>query len=147
MPSPSDLSRLFRAAAAVLLAFLAAGCVQPLAVQNEFFSPLTGTAGRIGSHTELTVSHQRALQAAQRTCGTPSTARVAPDAPTHPPSGPSPGLVAAGRALADLCATPARPPVAARGATSNAYRRWVEDQVKDRMPKAAETAAGAAGGS
>jgi len=146
MPNPSDLPSLFRAAAAGLLAVLAAGCVQPLAVQNEFFSPLTGTADRIGSHTELTVSHQRTLQAAQRACGTPSSARVAPDASTHRASGPSPGLVAAGRALADLCATPARPPVAAHGATSNAYRRWVEDQVRD-LPEASDTAAGAAGGS
>ena len=147
MPSLQDLPRTARTAAAILLALPAAGCVQPLSVQNEFFSPLTGVADRIGSRTELTVSHQRTLQAAQRTCGTPSSAPLAPDASTHPASGPSPGLVAAGRALADLCATPARPPVAAHGATSNAYRRWVEDQAKQRMPKAGETGAGAAGGS
>ena len=146
MPSPSDLPCPFRSAAVILLAVLAAGCTQPLAVQNEFFSPLTDKADRIGSRTELTVSHQRALQAAQRACGTPSSVRVAPDASTHPASGPSPGLAAAGRALADLCATPARPPTAAHGATSNAYRRWVEDRVRE-LPEAAETAAGAAGGS
>ena len=146
MPSPSAPPRLFRAAAAVLLAVLATGCVQPLSVQNEFFSPLSGTADRIGSRTELTVSYQRTLQAAQRACSTPSSARVAPDAMTHRASGPSPGLVAAGRALADLCATPIRPPVAAHGATSSAYTRWVEDRVRE-LPEAAETAAGAAGGS
>ena len=63
------------------------------------------------------------------------------------PSGPNPGSAAAREALADLCATPARPPVAAYGAASNAYRRWVEDQVRE-LPAPSETAAyGAAGGS
>lgn len=146
MSSPSNLPSLFRAAAAALLAVLAAGCVQPLAVQNEFFSPLTDTADRIRSHAELTVSRQRALQAAQRTCGPPSSARVAPDASTRRATGPSPGLVAAGRTLVDLCTTPVRPPVAAHGATSNAYRRWAEDRVRE-LPEAHETAAGAAGDS
>ena len=146
MPSPSDLPRLFRAAAAAALAVLAAGCVQPLAVQNEFFSPLTGAADRIGAHTELTVSHQRALQAAQRVCDAPSSAATAPGMTNLGTSGPSPGSDSARRVLADLCATPTRPPVAAHGATSNAYRRWVEDRVRE-LPEATETAAGAAGGS
>ena len=91
MPRPSDLPRLFRTAAACLLAALATGCVQPLAVQNEFYSPLTGTADRIGAHTELTVSHHRALQAAQRVCGTPLSAAMARDTTNHGASGPVPG--------------------------------------------------------
>lgn len=145
MPRPSDLPRLFRTAAACLLAALATGCVQPLAVQNEFYSPLTGTADRIGAHTELTVSHHRALQAAQRVCGTPLSAAMARDTTNHGASGPVPGSSSAHRDLVSLCATPTRPPVAAHGATSNAYRRWVEDRVRE-LPEATETAAGAAGG-
>ena len=134
-----------RIAAAMLLATLAAGCVRPLAVQQEFFSPLNGTTAGIGERTRHVVSHHRALQAARHRCSAPVHASLPPD-DTELAKGPDFGSVAAREALAELCGTLTRPSVAAHGATSNAYRRWVEDQVRE-LPKASETAAGAAGGS
>ena len=138
-------SRDARAAAAILLAALCAGCARPLAVQHEFFWPTNGSADRIGTHTRHTVNHHRALQAAQHACGSQSSVSVALDgANLH--DGPNPGLAAAHQALANLCATRAMPTAAAYGGASNAYRRWVEDQVRE-LPEASDTAASAAGGS
>jgi hypothetical protein len=134
-----------RVFAVMLLATLATGCVRPLAVQHEFFSPMSGSAARISEQTQHTVSHHRALQAAQRACSALMYASVRPGE-VELLGGPNPGSAAAREALADLCATPARPPVAAYGAGSNAYRRWVDDQVRE-LPAPSETAAGAAGGS
>ena len=65
---------------------------------------------------------------------------------SNAPGGPNPAFAAAREALAGLCATPPGPPAAAYGGTSNAYRRWVEDQVRE-LPEPSETAASAAGGS
>ena len=134
-----------RIVAAMLLATLAAGCVRPLAVQHEHFSPLNGTISGISERTRHAVSHHRALQAARHRCLAPVHASVPPNE-AELREGPNLGPAAAREALAELCATPARPPVAAYGATSNAYRRWVEDQVRE-LPEVSETAAGAAGGS
>ena len=145
MPNLHDFPRCARIVAVILLAALAAGCVRPLAVQHEFFSPMSGSAARISEQTQHTVSHHRALQVAQHACSALMYASV-PPGEAELPSGPNPGSAAAREALADLCATPARPPVAAYGAGSNAYRRWVEDQVRE-LPATSETAAGAAGGS
>ena len=71
-----------------------------------------------------------------------------PGSEPRPESGPEPGYSAALRALADVCAgTVARTaPVSAHGATSNAYRRWTEDSVRE-LPSPSETAASAGGGS
>ena len=145
MPNLHDFPRCARIVAVILLAALAAGCVRPLAVQHEFFSPMSGSAARISEQTQHTVSHHRALQAAQRACSAPMYASV-PPGEAELLGGPNPGSAAAREALADLCATPAQPPVAAYGAGSNAYRRWVDDQVRE-LPAPSETAAGAAGGS
>ena len=145
MPSLDALLRPVRVAATTLLVTFAAGCVSPLAVQHEFFAPLSGIADRIGTRTRHTVSHHRALQAAQHTC-TPGAPVLLPPDEARLPHGPSPGLQTAREALADLCATPTRPPVAAYGAGSSAYRRWAEDQVRE-LPAPSETAGSAAGGS
>ena len=134
-----------RIVAAMLLATLAAGCVRPLAVQHEHFSPLNGTIAGTSERTRHAVSRHRALQAARHRCSVPVHASVPPNE-TELREGPGFGPAAAREALAELCGTPARPPVAAYGATSNAYRRWVEDQVRE-LPDVSETAAGAAGGS
>ena len=149
MPSLHALSRRLRIPAAALLAALAAahttGCVRPLAVQHEFFSPASGTAARIGVQTRHAISHHRALQAAQHACGKPISVATAPG---ETAGGPVPGATAAREALADLCTTPARPPVAAHGVPSNAYETWVEHYGKDHeLPDPSETAASAAGGS
>ena len=146
MPTLHDTPHHLRILGAMLLAVLAAGCGRPLALQHEFFSPMNGNADRIGAQARHAVSHQRALHAARLACDARSSAAIAPGLPDHARSGPNPGSTAAHEALADLCDTPARPPVAAHGATSNAYQRWVEDNVRE-LPSTSETAAGAAGGS
>ena len=91
-----------------------------------------------------TVSHQLALQAAQRACATP--------VPAAPPShsrfaGPDLGSPAAREALAEVCAgiVARTAAVSAHGATSNAHRRWVEDQVRE-LPAPSETASSVGGG-
>ena len=150
MPTLHDIPRRLRTPGAtllaVLLAALAAGCGRPLAVQHEFFSPMSGVAHKIGAQANHAVTHHRALHAVHRECGPRPTGSIASRAPDHARGGPNPGTTAADAALADLCDTPARPPVAAHGATSSAYRRWVEDNVRD-LPAPSDTAAGAAGGS
>lgn len=135
-----------RVAAAILLIALAAGCARPLAVQHEFFDPLNGTAHRIGTQAQHAIGHHRAQQIARHACGS-STAAPVPSGEAPVPGGPAAGFAAANRAaLVDLCADGERAPAAAYGGTSNAYRRWVEDQVRE-LPAASETAASAAGGS
>ena len=146
MPTLHDTPRRLRTLGAVLLAVLAAGCGRPLSVQHEFFSPMSGVADTIGAQTSHAVSHHRALHAAHRECGPRPSGPVAWRAPDHVRSGPTPGATAADAALAELCDTPTRPPVAAHGATSNAYQRWVDDNVRE-LPSSSDTAAGAAGGS
>ena len=138
-------SRVPRIAAAMLLAALCAGCGRPLALQHEFFEPLSGSADRIGTQARHAIDHHRALQVARQACGT-SAAAPAPAEETSAPGGPGTGFAAASReALAALCAAEERRPEAAYGGTSNAYRRWVEDDVRE-LPEADETAAPAAGG-
>lgn len=131
-----------RAAALMLLgALAAAGCVRPLAIQDEYFTPGSGTATRNNVATRHLVSHHRALQAALRSCAT------APSGAMDTPPGPELGDAAAREALGRLCASlPPQPSVAAYGAMSNAYRRWVNDAVHE-LPEASRTAASAAGGS
>ena len=145
MSSLHTLPRPTPVAMALLLAMLATGCVRPLAVQHHYFSPLNGSIAGIGTQTQHAVSRHRALQAAQHGCLAQTPPSTRPGA-AKLPGGPNLGSVAAREALAELCATPARPPTAAHGATSNAYQRWTEDEVRE-LPEPSETAAGAAGGS
>ena len=148
MPNLHELPRhgsiVGRVVAAMLLIMLIAGCVRPLSVQHEYFSPLNGSTAGATERTRHVVSHNRALQAAQHRCPLLVHASVAPGE-TNTPDGPDIGSTAAREALADLCATLVRSPEAAYGGTSNAYRRWVEDEVRE-LPDASKTAAGAAGG-
>ena len=136
-----------RVAVAVLLAALATGCARPLAVQHEFFEPLGSVADRIGTRAWHAVGHHRAQQVARHACGSSAAAPV-PAGGAPVPAGPTAGFAAANReALADLCADGEPAPAAAYGGTSNAYRRWVDDDAPRDLPAASETAASAAGGS
>ena len=137
---PTSNGLIARAAAAVLLAALAAGCMRPLAVQDEYFSSPGRSIAKANAETLRTVRHHRALQAAQHACP-PRPARSAA------PSGPDLGAPAHRAALAGICAsTVARPPPAsAHGSLSNAYRRWLEDQVRE-LPAPSETSASAGDG-
>ena len=134
--SKGPFERLGRAAAAavVLLAALASGCMRPLALQDEYFSSPSRSIATTNAETLRTVRHHRALQAAQHAC--PRTARPAA------PSGPDLGSLTARAALAGTCAsTVAEPrPVSAHGSTSNAHRRWLEDRVRE-LPDPTESAA------
>ena len=145
MPRLVSFRRRSCIAAAMLLAALAVGCVRPLAVQHEFFAPTSGSADRISTQTRHVASHYRALQVARRSCGSEATASV-PPAETGVPAGPDSASAGARKALAEICAGPQRPPVAAHGGLKNAYDRWVDDGVRE-LPAASETAAAATGGS
>lgn len=129
------------AAAALLAAALAAGCAPPLARQHGYFASPSDSAARAGAQARHTLNHHHALQAVRRACAAPM-----PDAAPLPP-GPDLGRPAARAALAGICVTAAARtvPVSTHGAASNAYRRWVEDRVRE-LPAPSETAASAAGG-
>ena len=129
----------------ILLTALCAGCGRPLALQHEFFEPLSGSADRIGTQARHAISHHGAQQFARFACRS-NAAAPAPAEETGVPEGPGSEFAAANReALAELCASEGRRPAAAYGGASNAYRRWVEDQVRE-LPETSETAAPAAGG-
>ena len=130
--------------AGVLL--LGAGCMRPLALQQEYFRPRSGVAHLAAVQARHAVGHHRALQAAQRACPPPEAA-AATAAPGPADAGPDFGLAAAREALVEVCTgTVAETrPVAAHGAAGNAFRRWTEDAVRE-LPSAGETAASAAGG-
>ncbi len=132
-----------RVGAALLLAVLAAGCWRPLASRDEFFRPTNDPVAAVHVDTRLTLDRHRALQTVRRACAAP-----APAPPAGPPAatgdGPDLGAPAAREALDRLCADRARPPVAAHGSASAAYRRWVTDDVRE-LPSPAETASAASG--
>ena len=146
---PSLDSRLLRSCAVAAALLFTAGCMRPLAQQQDFFSPRSGVAALATVKTGHAISHHRALQAAQRACDSPALADASGPGPEHPGSepGPDPGHSTALRALAEVCAdTVAKTePVAAHGATANAYRRWKEDGVRE-LPDPSETASSAGGG-
>lgn len=123
------------AAAVVLLAALASGCMRPLALQDEYFSSPGRSIAITNAETLRTVRHHRALQAAQHACPRPVR-------PAAAPAGPDLGSPAVRAALAGTCAsTVAAPrPVSAHGSTSNAHRRWAEDRVRE-LPDPSESAA------
>ena len=144
-PAPSLA---LRYAALLLLALLAqGGCMRQLAVQDEYFAPSSVPSVRSRVAARHLVSHHRAMQAAQRACAAASLHDEAPPPGAWSPPGPDLGSSASREALRRLCATmPPRLPVAAHGAASNAYRRWLQDNVRE-LPEASQTAASAAGGS
>lgn len=130
----------FCAVATLLPLFLAAGCHEPLAVQDSYFVPGSAVAAAQRAEALDAVRYNRALQAARQSCPVPPS-------PTAAAVGPHRQTAAARRAaLARLCAELSVPSAAVRGGTGNAYRRWVEDKVRE-LPESSATAAGAGGGS
>lgn len=127
------------AAAALLLAALASGCMRPLASQDEYFSSPGRSIARANAEALRTVRHHQALQAAQHACPRPARSAA--------PAVPDPGAPVHRAALAEVCASTVAhpPPASAHGSLSNAYRRWLEDEVRE-LPKPSETAASAGGG-
>ena len=148
-PAPNGLlERMGRVAATVvLLAAFASGCMPPLALQDEYFSSPSRSIANANAEALGTVRHHRALQAAKHACPRPARSAPASGRDVEFPSGHDVGAPPERTALARLCAsTDAQPrPVSAHGSTSNAYRRWVEDQVRE-LPDPSETAASAGDG-
>ena len=144
---PALLFPLRGAALLLFLSLASTGCMRQLAVQDEYFAPASESSSRSLLATRHLVSHHRALQVAQRSCSFAPIPSDHPPGNARPPAGPGMGYSVASEALRRLCAsTPPRLPVAAHGASSNAYQRWVDDDVRE-LPEASETAASAAGGS
>lgn len=144
---PALLVPLRGGALLLFLSLASAGCTRQLAVQDEYFAPTGGPSARSRVETQHLVSHHRALQVVQRSCSAVPMHTDAPPGSTQPSAGPEIGDSVASEALRRLCASmPPRLPVAAHGASSNAYQRWVDDAVRE-LPEASETAASAAGGS
>ena len=130
-----------RAVAILLPLSLAAGCHEPLAVQDPYFVPGSGVAAAQRAEAQQTVRYNRALQAARQSCpASPPPTAAAAVGPRRPAAD------SRRAALARLCAELPGRSSAALGGTGNAYRRWVEDKVRA-LPESSATAAGAAGGS
>ena len=146
MPRFFPGSRWPLAVAAALAATLSAGCMRPLAVQHEYFSPVNGSIAKASVRTRHTLAHHVALQAAERACPPGAVSPAPPAEPGRPTGGPDLGRLAGRDALAGICAgtIAGTRPVSAYGASSNAYRRWVEDRVRP-LPAPSETASSAGG--
>ena len=127
------------AATVVLLGAFASGCMRPLALQDEYFSSTNRSITNANAEALQTIRHHRALQAAKHACPHPGRSAPAYARDLGSPSAPA--------ALVELCASTAAPPrpVSAHGSTSNAYRRWAQDQVRE-LPDPSETAASAGDG-
>lgn len=130
------LERLFRTsplgiAMAMLLAFTASGCHGRLAQKQEYFSPTSAVRDGSGARTERVLRYHQAAQAARRACN--AAEPVAAD------------IVSARAAWLRHCATTGRSR-AAHGGLSNAFDRWVNEEVRQ-LPTPTETAASVGGGS
>ena len=117
-------------AVAALLAVSATGCMERLAQRHAHFTPLSA-ATATAAETEHVLRHQQAAQAARRACDAAAPAAAY-----------APGARAAARRL---CASAGRPQ-AAYGGLSNAYDRWVAEEVRD-LPAPSETGSSVGGGS
>ena len=134
-----------RIGAVLLLAVFTAGCWRPLASKDEFFRPSNDPVAAAHVDARLVLGRHRALQTVRRACAVPASAPPAAGRGSGSGPGPDAGAPAAREALDRLCAERARPPVAAYGSASAAYRRWVTDDVRE-LPAPAETASSASGG-
>ncbi len=115
----------------MLLAFAASGCHGRLAQKQEYFSPTSAARAGSGARTERVLRYHQAAQAAGRACN--AAEPVAGD------------VVSDRAAWLRLCATPGRSQ-AAHGGLSNAFDRWVNEEVRP-LPAPSETGASIGGGS
>ncbi|MCY4453805.1 MAG: hypothetical protein OXC01_17830 [Immundisolibacterales bacterium] len=146
IPPASPFPTVLRTCMCAAVVMLAAGCMRPLALQQEYFRPGSGVAHLAAVQARHVVGHHRALQAAQRVCPPPEAAATT-GAPDLSDAGPDFALVAAREALVEVCTgTVAETrPVSAHGAAGDAFRRWTEGEARE-LPAAGEIAASAAGG-
>ena len=118
-------------AVAALLAVAAGGCMERLAQRHAHFTPLSEQAAATAAQTERILRYQQAAQAARRACDAPAPAAA------H--------ALGADAAARRLCASAGRPR-AAHGGLSNAYDRWVAEEVRE-LPAPSETGSSVGGGS
>ena len=123
--------------AAVLAGALCVACHEPLAVRNPFHGAPAQSAAALDTKTHQVLTRHRALQAVRRTCAAPSP-------PEGIRSGPSLRPPELGKTSGDPCSKFQPAPVASHGGTLSAYRRWVDDQVRD-LPDPSKTATRAGG--
>ena len=123
-------------AAVFLLAIPLCGCEPPLAAQDSYFVRdwSRGPAPSVAAETLGTARHLQAVHEVLRRCHAPGGA-------SEGPPGADLGAAAGEAALAELCGAAADRATAAAGATANAYRRWLEDQVHE-LPEASAARAG-----
>ena len=118
--------------AAFLAGALCAACHEPLAVRNPFHGAPAQSAAALDTKTLQVLTQHRALQAVRRACSAPL-----------PPGGirirPGLGSPETGKPPGDPCSMSRPPPGASHGGILNAYRRWVDDQVRD-LPDPSKTA-------
>jgi hypothetical protein len=112
--------------AVFLLAIHLSGCEPPLAVQDSYFARDwdRGQAPAVAAETLRTARHLQAVQEVLRRCRVPADT-------AGELSGADLGTAAARAALVELCAASADRTTAAVGGTANAYRRWLEDRVRE----------------
>lgn len=118
--------------AAFLAGALCVACHEPLAIRNPFHGAPAQSAAALDTKTLQVLTHHRALQAVRRTCS-------APLPPGRIRSRPGLGPPEIGKPSEDPCSRFRPQPVVSHGATLNAYRRWVDDQVRD-LPDPSKTA-------
>ena len=113
-------------AAVFLLAIPLCGCEPPLAVQDSYFARNwdRGQAPVVAAETLRTVRHLQAVQEVLRKC------RVLADTAGEL-SGADLGAADGHAALVDLCAASADRTTTTVGGAANAYRRWLEDRVRE----------------
>lgn len=144
MSNPQSLPIHFRVVATMSIMMFLGGCHERLAEKHAFFAPMGDPGTAVSAETERIMTYNLALQAAQRGCLAQASSQS------------STGDVSSGRAAlsgtqydederAHQCAERERTH-AARGSAANAYRRWVEDRVRE-LPAPSETAQSVGSGS
>lgn len=121
----SGARRRFPAAAAAAAAACLAGCQGvdgSLSARNAFFASPSSIAGQVGLATAATIEAHQDLAVTQRLCAS---------APETETAGPQEAWI-----VCDRRAT------AFHGRRAEAYRRWVEDQVRE-LPAPTDTASAA----
>ena len=130
-------------ALALLLVVSVSGCLERLAQKDAYFASTNEVKAKARVQTERLIIHHRAVQVAQRGCFSRG-----PSSGAHSSRPPAPAGAPLRAAWTEdewvaLCGAP-QGAYAADGAPSNAYRRWVEDQVRE-LPEPSDTASSVGG--
>lgn len=125
------------ASVALLVLVAAGGCQERLAQRDAYFAPFGGFQASASDEPASVIRYHQTLHAVRIGCSEAGS--------TAEPAGPGSAAGAAWREAADaellarLCEDAGEDSYAAYGGASNAYRRWVEDEVRE-LPKPSDTA-------